>query len=188
MHTESEGPDAFEDFIRESGAPYALHSDNTKMQTGLSFRKILRKYNIRSENTEPLHPQQNPAKCRIQDVKQLSTKIMDRTGTPAFLWFFCMLYVVMLLNFTALESLGWIMPHQACFENKGDTLAYWILSDNKQVLARSLVRPIDEHEVNKQTPAPGEILDPAVTEIEGSQQQTAPTMDLLSELVNSPMP
>eukprot|EP00957_Ditylum_brightwellii_P005967 451966-Ditylum_brightwellii.AAC.1 len=107
---------------------------------------------------------------------------MDRTGAPAFLWFFCMLYVVMLLNFTALESLGWITPHQACFgtspdisallqfrfyfsdkdcfpnakerighwfgvaENKGDILAYWILSDNKQVLARSLVCPIDEHE------------------------------------------
>eukprot|EP00957_Ditylum_brightwellii_P185338 14112436-Ditylum_brightwellii.AAC.1 len=76
------------------------------------------------------------------------------------------------LNYTALESIGWITPHQACFgttpdisvllhyhffqpiyysdeesfpkskerfgywlgiaENKGDTLTYWILADNKQ--------------------------------------------------------
>eukprot|EP00957_Ditylum_brightwellii_P103912 7916934-Ditylum_brightwellii.AAC.1 len=93
------------------------------MQTGVSFRKILRKYNIRSENTEPLHPQQNPAERQIQDFKQLSTKTMDRTGAPAFLWFFCMRYVVMLLNFTALKSLGWITPHQACFGTTPDISA-----------------------------------------------------------------
>ena len=28
MWTENEGPQAFEDFIRENGAPYALRSDN----------------------------------------------------------------------------------------------------------------------------------------------------------------
>eukprot|EP00957_Ditylum_brightwellii_P158798 12087339-Ditylum_brightwellii.AAC.1 len=78
----------------------------------------------------------------------------------------------MLLNYTALESIGLITPHQACFvtmpdisallqyhffqpiyyfdkesspkrkerlghwigvaENKGNTLTYWILADNKQ--------------------------------------------------------
>eukprot|EP00957_Ditylum_brightwellii_P000157 12312-Ditylum_brightwellii.AAC.1 len=45
----------------------------------------------------------------------MSTKILDRTGGPAYLWFFCMLYAVMLLNFTALESLGWLTSNQACF-------------------------------------------------------------------------
>eukprot|EP00957_Ditylum_brightwellii_P209441 15361783-Ditylum_brightwellii.AAC.1 len=60
MKTENEGPDTFEDFIRGNGAPYVLRSDNAKIQTGLSFRKILRKYNTKSENTEPHHPQQNP--------------------------------------------------------------------------------------------------------------------------------
>eukprot|EP00957_Ditylum_brightwellii_P002625 201791-Ditylum_brightwellii.AAC.1 len=32
MQTESEGLDAFEDFIKDNGALYALHSNNTKMQ------------------------------------------------------------------------------------------------------------------------------------------------------------
>eukprot|EP00957_Ditylum_brightwellii_P120660 9203763-Ditylum_brightwellii.AAC.1 len=111
------------------------------MQTGVSFRKILHKYNIRFENTEPHNPQQNLAERRIQYVKQMCTKIMDRTGALAFLWFFCMLYVVMLLNFTTLEPLNWITPHQAyerlrhwlgVAEKKGDTLTYWILTENKQ--------------------------------------------------------
>eukprot|EP00957_Ditylum_brightwellii_P139241 10612362-Ditylum_brightwellii.AAC.1 len=115
VRTESVGPDTFQDFIRENGAPYALKSDNAKMQTGPKFTQILCKYNIKSEHTEPHHPQQNYAECRIQDVKLLSTKILDRTGAPAYLWFFCKLYVVMLFNFTTLESIGWITSHEACF-------------------------------------------------------------------------
>eukprot|EP00957_Ditylum_brightwellii_P129636 9889195-Ditylum_brightwellii.AAC.1 len=149
MKTENEGPDAFEDFIRDNGAPYALRSDNAKIQIGVSFRKILCKYNIRSKNTKPHHPQQNPAERCIQDVKRMYTKIMDRAGAPAFSWFFCMLYVVMLLNFTALESLAEQLGHWlGVAENKGDTLTYWILTENKQVLTCSLMRPVDEHEIN----------------------------------------
>eukprot|EP00957_Ditylum_brightwellii_P117733 8981827-Ditylum_brightwellii.AAC.1 len=97
MKTENEGPDMFEDFIRDNGAPYALRSDNAKMQTGVNFRNTLHKYNIKSENTEPHNPQQNPAERCIQDVKRMHTKIMDRMGEPEFLWFFCMLYAVMLI-------------------------------------------------------------------------------------------
>eukprot|EP00957_Ditylum_brightwellii_P118326 9024842-Ditylum_brightwellii.AAC.1 len=67
MKTENEGPDAFEDLIQDNGATYALISDNVKMQTGVSFRKILRKYNMRSENREPHNPQKNPAERHIQD-------------------------------------------------------------------------------------------------------------------------
>eukprot|EP00957_Ditylum_brightwellii_P125704 9581674-Ditylum_brightwellii.AAC.1 len=85
MKTENEGPDTFEDFIQDNGAPYMLRSDNAKMQTGVSLRKMLRKYNIRSENTEPHHPHQNPAERCIQDVRRMWTKTIDRTGAPAFL-------------------------------------------------------------------------------------------------------
>eukprot|EP00957_Ditylum_brightwellii_P150700 11474315-Ditylum_brightwellii.AAC.1 len=52
--------------------------------------------------------------------------------------------------------------------------------ENKQVLAYSLVRPVDEDKINHQASQS----DPTVEEIEGSQQ----TLDLLSDLVNSPMP
>ena len=114
---------------------------------------------------------------------------MDRTGAPSFLWFFCMLYIVSLMNFTAVESLRWITPYQATFgtmpnissllqftffqliyyskdnsfpasqeklghwlgvtKNMGDTLTYWILADNNEILARLLVQPVEDGEVNK---------------------------------------
>jgi len=133
----------------------------------------------------------------------------------------------MVLNLTALESLGWITPHQSCFgttpdisallhytfyqpvyfsdkdsfpdaderlghwlgvaENKGDTLTYWILSDNKTVIARSLVRPVEDYEVNKRTPEAGEILDPIAAKSEGSPP-ASPGLDLLSEMCNSSPP
>lgn len=115
MRTESEGPDALEDFFRDNGVPYALHSDNSKMQTGMSFQKIMRKYNIRSENTETHHPNQNPAEKKIQDVKRITKKILDWTGAPDFLWFFCMLCIVALLKYSATEYIFWITPHQAFF-------------------------------------------------------------------------
>ena len=63
-------------------------------------------------------------------------------------------------------------------------MTYWVLMENKQVLARSLVRPVEENEINHQASQSGEILDPVVEEVEGSQ----PTLDLLSDIVNSPMP
>ena len=130
----------------------------------------------------------------------------------------------MVLNYTAIESIGWITPHQACFgvtpdisallqyqffqsvyfsdknifpkpeerlrywsgvaENKGDTLTYWILIENKQVLAQSLVRPVDDHGVNHSVEEKGEILDPAANEEESSNV----SLDLLSEVVNSTVP
>ena len=227
MRTENEGPDALEDFIRDNGAPYALSSDNSKMQMGTSFKKVLRRFNIKSENTEPHHSNQNPEEHKIQDVKRTTSKILDRTGAPDFLWFFCMLYVVMLLNFTATQSIGWITPHQAFFgttpdisallqftfyqpvyfsdkeafpdsderlghwigvaENKGDTLTYWILAENNQVLARSLAHPVEGFEQNIRCKETGETSDKSVAEIEGSQNSKI-SLDLLSDLVNSPTP
>eukprot|EP00957_Ditylum_brightwellii_P103265 7870580-Ditylum_brightwellii.AAC.1 len=76
-------------------------------------------------------------------------------------------------------------------ENKGDTLTYWILADNQQVLACSLVHPVNDAEINPHTLDSGESKDQAVVEIEGSKPEkksTLPSLDLLLEMVNSPMP
>ena len=88
------------------------------MQTGTAWNDILRKYSIKAELTEPHHPQQNPAERRIKVIKTYASKIMDRTGAPPEMWFLCLLYSVYLLNHTAVESLGWRTPIEACF---GDT-------------------------------------------------------------------
>jgi hypothetical protein len=123
MRRESEGPAALEDLVRDIGAPTFLRNDNSKMQTGLKWRDVLRKYCIGEQTTEPHHPQQNPAERRIQEVKKFSQKIMDRTGAPSFLWLFCMLYVVYLLNRTAQEQLNWRTPHEMALGETPDLSA-----------------------------------------------------------------
>ena len=68
MQREGEGNVAItlQDMIRKWGAPYALLSDNAKSETGKEVKKILRKYNIKDLQTEPHHPNQNPAERRNQ--------------------------------------------------------------------------------------------------------------------------
>ena len=123
MKSESEGPQALEDFIRETGAPPILRNDNAKMQTGDRWHEVLRKYCIAEQTTEPYHPQQNPAEARIGEVKKYTLKIMDRTGAPNNLWFYCMLYVVYLLNRVAMESLGWRTPMELALGGTPDLSA-----------------------------------------------------------------
>jgi len=41
--------------------------------------------------------------------------LLDRTGAPDFLWAFALLYIILVHNLTAIESLGWITPHQKAF-------------------------------------------------------------------------
>ena len=99
-----------QDFIRYEGAPTALKSDNALTQIGTKTREILRLYNIRDFRCEPHNQQQNPAERRIQDMKNMSTMIMDATGTPPEYWLLNILYVTHVLNHTAHESLKWKTP------------------------------------------------------------------------------
>ena len=79
----------------------------------------MRKYNIKSEHTEPRHPQQNQAERKIGEVKRYTRRVMDRTGAPGPAWFLYLLYVVMLLNVTV--TMGATMtPEQSCFGTTSD--------------------------------------------------------------------
>lgn len=120
MKTESDGPEALEDFIRQYGAPFVLRSDNAKMEIGHAFTKICRKYNVKQTTTEPHHPQQNPAERQIQEVKKRTNMIMDRTGCPEEVWYLVVQYVVYLLNRTATEALKWKTPWEVAFGETPD--------------------------------------------------------------------
>ena len=82
MKHEHQMPETLGDFIREVGASNALLSDNAKSQTSKAVEEYLRKYKIKDFQTEPMHPNQNPAERRIQDVKNLTLQMMDRTNSP----------------------------------------------------------------------------------------------------------
>ena len=110
MTTKSQMPETLQDFIRKWGAPDALLSDNAQEQTSRTVKRILREYGIMAMYTEPHHPNQNPAERRIQDVKKMSNVIMDRTDSPADLWYLSVEYSAYLLNHLANETLDWKTP------------------------------------------------------------------------------
>ena len=66
MKSESEGPEALDDFGRFEGIPSIIRSDNSKMQRwGTRWKNRLREWLCAAEFTEPHHPQQNPAELRV---------------------------------------------------------------------------------------------------------------------------
>ena len=120
MYQKSEFPQTLQDFIRQHGAPNGLTSDNAKEELSKAAKTILCMYAIKDRQSEPEYQNQNPAEWRIQEVKKMNDAVMDRTGTPAKFWLLCMLYVVMLLNYLATQSLGWKTPLEKATGQKAD--------------------------------------------------------------------
>ena len=112
LRTEADGPQAFEDFARYEGLPAAIRSDNSKMQRyNKSLLQRLREWRVKSEFTEPHHPQQNPAELRaIRWLKRNTTVLRIRTGAPDSAWFWMAKYLVDIHNITSDVTLGWATP------------------------------------------------------------------------------
>ena len=64
------------------------------MQTGTAWTNICNEFNIGTGTTEPHHPWQNPAERKIGTVKNAVNRLMDRTNTPANLWFQCTVIII----------------------------------------------------------------------------------------------
>ena len=118
MKTENEMKDTLQDFIRKWGAPHSLLSDNAQSEIGHAVKEILRAYNIKDLQTEPHHPNQNPAERRIQEVKKLVNWILDHTGAPECLWELCLQYSCYLLNRLSHAKLNDRTPYEKAI---GDT-------------------------------------------------------------------
>ena len=120
MTTESEGCDALETFIAEVGAPFHIMNDNAKMETRKTWKAILRKYNISASTTEPYHPHQNRSERQIQEVKKITTRLMDHTSAPDYLWYEAFPYTIILYKHTSKQSLGWKTPLKVAFGSTPD--------------------------------------------------------------------
>ena len=118
MKSENEMKDTLQDFIRKWGAPHSLLSNNAKSEIGNAVREILRAYNIKDLQTEPHHPNQNPAERRIQEVKKMVNWILDHTGAPECLWYLCLQYSCYLLNRLSHTQLNNCTPYKKAI---GDT-------------------------------------------------------------------
>ena len=81
---------------------------------------ILRQFSIQNHQSEPKHQHQNFAEREIQDVKRMTNRLMDRTGTPAKYWLLCLLFVGYLLNWLSYPGLNHETPLLAATGQRPD--------------------------------------------------------------------
>ena len=110
MKTDGEFPATLMDFIRTFGAMKGLMSYNAKSVVSKTVNDILRQYCIIDMTSEPMTQWQNPAERRIKEVKNLTRSLMDRTGTPAYLWLLALKYACYILNRIAHKTLDGKTP------------------------------------------------------------------------------
>ena len=135
MKSASEGPHAYEDFIREEGCPTLLRRDNSKMQTGKDFTNICRYYGVKDAFTEPHHPHQNPAENRaVRWLKQHSQIVMNKTGAPPSVWTDCATWIADIHNIVADESLGNRTPYEKRHGTTPDISAYMLFTFWEKIL------------------------------------------------------
>ena len=98
LKSERQFVNAFEDNIRERGAPDKLIRDSAKVEDSDRVRDLLRTLFISDWKSEPYQQHQNFAERRIQTLKTTVNTIMDRVSAPGYTWLLCMCYVCFLLN------------------------------------------------------------------------------------------
>ena len=87
MRREAEAPGAYEDFIREIGAPNKTVTDNAKVLTGNRWVSINRRYCIESGLSVPHHQHQNYAENCGGNFKLALLRLLHFTpAAPLSYW------------------------------------------------------------------------------------------------------
>jgi hypothetical protein len=108
MKTEKQFVNTLEDNIRERGAMVRLLSDRAQVEISSRVVSILRALSIGQWQSEPHQQHQNPCERRYQTVKTTTNTLLDRSGSPAYTWLLCLMYVTILLNLTYNWTIGGI--------------------------------------------------------------------------------
>jgi hypothetical protein len=101
MRTKSEAPNTLVSFMQDIGIPSDLHSDDAKELTQGRMGELLRKFWIRSMQSEPYSPWQVRAELCIREVKKAVRHTLSKTGSPKRLWDCCTIYQCELRNLIA---------------------------------------------------------------------------------------
>ena len=80
MTSESEFKYSLQDYIRDTGAPPLLKSDNASTELSKDIVTLCRMYKIVQPTSKPHNQWQNPAECRIQEIKAATNALMDSTN------------------------------------------------------------------------------------------------------------
>ena len=107
MQRESHSHGAYQDFIREIGAPNMLITDNSQTQTGEKWESTSRSIMTKQRTFAPHNQNQSMAERRIGVVKHKTVHVLSRSGAPLLFWCYALIFVVDCLNHIAKKTLGW---------------------------------------------------------------------------------
>ena len=108
MKKKSQAIGAYEDIIREIGAPNYTVTDDASELTGRQWRNINRKYCIEGRVCEPYHQNQNLAERRGGGTKTFLLRLYLHTPwAPMAYWCYALEYIQLLRGYLAQRSLGW---------------------------------------------------------------------------------
>ena len=112
MRKESHSHGAYQDFVRDVGAPNHLLTDNAKTETGKKWTQTSRANATRQTATVPHNQNQNQAERKIRDVKNRVMLTLRYANAPLVFWCYCLMFIVDCLNHTAHRGLGWRTPKE----------------------------------------------------------------------------
>ena len=81
-----------------------LLSDSAKTEISNKVIDILRAYHISNWHSDPYHQNQNPAEWRYRTIKSWTNTVMNRSGSPAYCWLLCLIYVCYHIACSALDG------------------------------------------------------------------------------------
>jgi hypothetical protein len=104
---ESESHGAYQDMVRDVGAPHILLTDIAQTQIGAKWTKMSHNNVTQQIRTEPHNQKQNNTERKIQDIKRRLIMTLLYTMAPLMFWCYCMYFVVDCLNHTAQKELDY---------------------------------------------------------------------------------
>ena len=102
MHSKSEFPTTYKDFVQDYGIPHTLRRDNANEEDSKAVKNINCEYMITDEYTEPHQSQQNPAEWgAVRYLKRKTQQLMNISNAPDKCWHLCMQYAADIHNHAA---------------------------------------------------------------------------------------
>jgi hypothetical protein len=110
MRRESHLHGAYQDFIRNVGAPNTLLTDNAQTQVGKKWTTTSRANASKQVTTVPHNQQQNQAERKVGDLKKRTIMVLRYAKAPLVFWCYCLHFVIDCLNHSAHQQLDWRTP------------------------------------------------------------------------------
>ena len=88
MRRESHSHQAYQDFIRNIGAPVTLLTDSTKTLISKKWTKTSRDNIMKQHKIAPHNQQQNQSEGRLEKFKARTLLVMGKSNAPLIFWWY----------------------------------------------------------------------------------------------------